>query len=133
MRRRRQNAGPGAGGEPKVCGFRLDEAADRRLRELAGRFDTSPSRYAKGVLLAHLLVDGAAPAGVPPAADLDALGAFVRQVRDEFLREAEQQGKRLEALAARVNALVAHAKALTERVAEVDRRLADFLGRVEPM
>lgn len=133
MSRRSKHAGAETRATLKVCGFRLDERCDGRLREVAGRFGTTPSKYAKAVLTTHLLGDGPEPAGTPAAPALDDLGAFLHQVRDELFQEAERQGKRVDALTARVNALVANVNVLAQRVGEVDKQLADFLARVEPM
>jgi hypothetical protein len=137
MSRRRKNVGSEDQPAVKVYGFRLDETCDQRLREVADRFATTPSRYAKAVLTTHLLGHGTSseetPSGTPLAHGLDDLGTFLRQVRDELLQAAEDQGKRLDALTARVNALTTHVNALTKRVGEIDGRLADFLTRVEPM
>jgi hypothetical protein len=133
MSRRRKNPGAKVSATPRVCGFRLDERCDQKLREKADRFATTPNQYARAVLTTHLLGDATEPTATPAAEGLDELGTFLHQVRDELLLEAERQGKRLDAFTGRVNALAERVKDLIERVQEVDQRLADFLTRVEPM
>jgi hypothetical protein len=139
MSRRRKGKDAGADNQSavRVCGFRLDEACDKRLREMAELYATTPNQYARAVLTAHLKGNGAGaadtPSATPSAFSLDELGTFLFQVRDQLIGESEGQGKRLDAVTARVNALVAHINALTKRVVEVDQRLAEFLARVEPL
>jgi hypothetical protein len=133
MSRRRKNAGREAPEASRVCGFRLDELADQKLRELAERHGTSPNQYAKGVLTTHLRSTGTAPAAPATTQGLDEFGTFVGQVRDEVLGAIEGLEKRFDAVAARLNALANHLMALTEQVGQVDERLAEFLARVEPM
>jgi hypothetical protein len=133
MTRRRKNPEARNSARPKVCGFRLDEQCDQKLQEVATRFATTPSQYARAVLTTHLLGGTAETANTLRSAAVDEFGTFLHQVSKELQEEAERQWKRLDALTARVNALTEHVKDLIERVQEVDQRLADFLTRVEPM
>src|SRR5690242_18628305 len=112
MSKRRKNEGSEGEAKLKVYGFRLDEPCDQKLREMAAVFGTTPSLCAKGILTKQLLANGTSPspngsaapaAGTPSAQDLNELGTFLRQVRDELIEEAERQGKRLDALTARLN------------------------------
>jgi hypothetical protein len=117
-------------GSQKVIGFRLDESTEQKLIEMANRFATTPSKYARAVLTTHLLEDRASPADTLTAESLDELGAFLRQIRDDLLLDAERQGKRLDSVAVKLNAVAAHLNALTKQVVEVDKRLANFLAGV---
>jgi hypothetical protein len=136
MARRTRKSGATENGSGKVYGFRLDDAAaEQRLSDLANRFATTPSKYAKAVLTSHLVGEPKATPADGAASGFDELqlGTFLRQVRHELLAEAERQGKRLDASTARMNVFASKMEALAARVEQVHHLLADFLARTEPL
>lgn len=128
MTRRQDNTASKA--SVKVCGFRLDEESQQKLQELAERFSTTPSKYARGIVTSHLQGKESVESS---AHNFDELGAYLHQVRDELLLATDRGHKRLEALASHLHALTTHINALTKRVSEIDARLATFLSQVQPM
>jgi len=101
----------------KVCAFRLDDATDKALVDLATTFGTTPNKYAQAIVRKHLSANGKETVPSSATLALDELGRYLTQIRDELIAEAENQRKCLDALTSRLQALYT--------------LLADFLANTE--